>query len=123
MPIARTRTFRSGNSEAIRLPKDLAFGEDTDLVVVRSGDVMTIYPAATSIAAMIMRLRSLPVPPTIEQRDREELPERPKLKSGGSAWTRCLLRFPQSPSTMLPPMLIVPSSQVLVIRDENCSTV
>ncbi len=57
MPIARTRTFRSGNSEAIRLPKDLAFGEDTDLVVVRSGDVMTIYPAATSIAAMIKRLR------------------------------------------------------------------
>lgn len=79
MPIARTRTFRSGNSEAIRLPKDVAFGEDKDLVVVRSGDVMTIYPAATSIAAMIERLRSLPAPPTIEQRDEEELPERKRL--------------------------------------------
>jgi antitoxin VapB len=79
MPIARTRTFKSGNSEAIRLPKDVAFGEDTELVVVRSGDVMTIYPAATSIPTMIKRLRSLPTPPTVEQRDREDLPERPRL--------------------------------------------
>ncbi|OFX01634.1 MAG: VapB family protein [Alphaproteobacteria bacterium RIFCSPHIGHO2_12_FULL_66_14] len=76
MTVTRTRTFRSGNSEAIRLPKDIAFGEDVDLVIVRSGDVMTIYPAATSIPAMIKRLRTLPAPPGIEQRDREKLPER-----------------------------------------------
>ncbi len=72
----RTRTFRSGNSEAIRLPKDIAFGEDVELVIVRSGDVMTIYPAATSIPAMIKRLRALPAPPGNEPRDRAELPER-----------------------------------------------
>jgi len=76
MTIARTRTFRSGNSEAIRLPKDLAYGEGVELVVVRSGDVMTIYPAASSIPAMLKRLRSLPTPPGIERRDREEIPER-----------------------------------------------
>ena len=76
MTVARTRTFRSGNSEALRLPKDVAFGDDVELVVIRSGDVMTIYPAATSIPAMIARLRSLPAPPTIERRDQEELPER-----------------------------------------------
>lgn len=76
MTIARTRTFRSGNSEAIRLPKDVAFGDDRELVIVRSGNVMTIYPAATSIPAMIQRLRSLPAPPSVEQRDDEELPER-----------------------------------------------
>lgn len=79
MTIARTRTFRSGNSEAIRLPKDVAFGEDQELVIVRSGDVMTIYPAATTIPAMINRLRALPAPPTIERRDDEELPERQDL--------------------------------------------
>jgi antitoxin VapB len=79
MPVVRTRTFRSGNSEALRLPKDVAFGEDVELVIVRSGDVMTIYPAATSIPAMIERLRSLPAPPTVEQRDVEELPERTRL--------------------------------------------
>jgi antitoxin VapB len=32
-----------------------------------------------SVAAMIKRLRSLPTPPTIEQRDTEELPERKRL--------------------------------------------
>lgn len=74
--IARTRTFRSGNSEAIRLPKDVAFGEDVELVIVRSGDVLTIYPATSSISAMIERLKSLPTPPRIEGRDDEELPER-----------------------------------------------
>jgi antitoxin VapB len=79
MPIARTRTFRSGNSEALRLPKDVAFGEDVELVIVRSGEVMTIYPAATSIPSMIKRLRALPAPPTIERRDEEELPERDRL--------------------------------------------
>lgn len=78
MPIARTRTFRIGNSEALRLPCDVAFGEGVDLVIVRSGNVMTIYPAATSIPMMIERLRSLPALQTIERRE-EELPERPQL--------------------------------------------
>jgi antitoxin VapB len=75
MTIAKTRTFRSGNSEAIRLPKDVAFGEGVELLVVRSGDVVTLYPAATSIPEMIARLEVLPCPPSIEQRDDEELPE------------------------------------------------
>ena len=79
MTVVRTRTFRSGNSEAIRLPRDVAFGEDVELVIVRSGDVMTIYPAATSIPEMIARLRSLPAPPNIETRDDEEIPERSGL--------------------------------------------
>jgi antitoxin VapB len=79
MTVAKTRTFRSGNSEAIRLPKDVAFGKDLELIVVRSGDVLTLYPAATSIPEMIARLEVLPVPPSIEERDDEELPERAGL--------------------------------------------
>jgi antitoxin VapB len=79
MPFARGRTFRSGNSQAIRLPKDVAFGDEVELVIVRSGDVMTIYPATTSIPDMIARLQTLPAPPTIEQRDTEDLPERDGL--------------------------------------------
>lgn len=66
----RARTFRSGDSEAIRLPKDVAFGEDVELVIIRSGNVMTIYPASMAIPAMIERLQALPSPPTIEQRDK-----------------------------------------------------
>jgi antitoxin VapB len=79
MAVVRSRTFRSGNSEAVRLPRDVAFGEDVDLVIVRSGDVMTIYPAATSVPEMLARLRALPAPPNIETRDDEEIPERPRL--------------------------------------------
>lgn len=76
MTIARSRTFRSGNSEAVRLPKDVAFGEDVELVIVRSGDVMTIYPAATTIPEMVAILRELPTPEYVERRDEEELPDR-----------------------------------------------
>ena len=75
MTFAKTRTFRSGNSEAVRLPKYAAFGEGVELVVVRSGDVVTLYPAATSVPEMIARLDALPRPTSIEERDDEELPE------------------------------------------------
>ncbi|HLH48699.1 MAG TPA: AbrB family transcriptional regulator [Roseiarcus sp.] len=79
MTIARTRTFRSGNSEALRLPREVAYGEDVELVIARSGDVITIYPARLTVPAMIDRLRSLPAPSSIERRDVDELPDRPGL--------------------------------------------
>lgn len=79
MSIARSRTFRSGNSEALRLPRDVAFGEDIELVIVRSGDVLTVYPAAMSVHEMAARLRELPAPPYAEAREVDELPEPPGL--------------------------------------------
>jgi len=79
MSIANSRTFRSGNSEAVRLPKDVAFGRDVELTVVRSGDVLTIYPRHAPIGDLIKRLATLPRPRDIEARDEEELPERPGL--------------------------------------------
>jgi len=79
MPVTRSKTFRSGNSEALRLPRDVAYGEGVELVIVRSGDVMTIYPATMSIPLMIERLQELPAPSAIEQRDVKELPERDGL--------------------------------------------
>ena len=79
MTVSRTRTFRSGNSEAVRLPKDVAYGEGVDLVIVRSGDVVTMYPAKMSVPEMIAKLIELPGPGEIEQRDVEEIPERDGL--------------------------------------------
>jgi antitoxin VapB len=79
MTIARTRTFRSGNSEAVRLPREVAYGEDVELVIARAGDVITIYPARLTIPAMIDRLRSLPAPPSVERRDIDEIPDRAGL--------------------------------------------
>ena len=79
MTIARSRTFRSGNSQAVRLPKDVAFDNDVELVIVRSGDVLTLYPASTSVPDMIAQLRALPTPPGVEPRDDDPLPERAGL--------------------------------------------
>ena len=79
MAVARSRTFRSGNSEALRLPKDVAFGDDVELVLVRSGAVMTIYPAGTTVQAMLERLAGLPAATAIEPRGVEALPEREGL--------------------------------------------
>ena len=76
MTVAKVRTFKSGNSEAVRLPKDIAFGEDVELIAVRSGDVLTLYPASMSVAEMVKRLAALPAPPAIEKREDLEFPER-----------------------------------------------
>lgn len=79
MAVVTTRTFKSGNSEAVRLPRDVAFGPDVELTLVRSGDVLTIYPARTSVSDLLGRLAALPRPASVEVRDEESLPERPGL--------------------------------------------
>lgn len=76
MPIEKTRTFRSGGDEAVHLPNSIAFGENVELNVVRSGDVVTLYRSAMSIPEMIARLNTVTAPPVVEKRDDEELPER-----------------------------------------------
>jgi antitoxin VapB len=79
MAIAKSRTFRSGNSEAVRLPKDVAFGPDVELTLIRSGDVLTIYPSRPGAADLVRHLAAMPRPSDIETRDEEPLPERPGL--------------------------------------------
>lgn len=79
MSRTESRTFRSGNSEAVRLPKDVAFGRDVELTIIRSGDVLTMFPKQPPISALIRRLAELPCPGEIETRDEEDLPERPGL--------------------------------------------
>ena len=74
-----SKTFKSGNSEAVRLPRDMAFGADVELTLVRSGDVLTIYPARSSPASLVDRLAALPRPASVETRDEEPLDERPGL--------------------------------------------
>lgn len=77
MGVFTTKTFRSGNSEAIRLPKEIAFGEGVELVIERIGDMLRIYPKPRStIAEMIARLEALPRPEVPETREPIELPER-----------------------------------------------
>ena len=43
--MARTRAFRSGNSQAVRIPKLLRFPrEDQELEITREGDALVIRP-------------------------------------------------------------------------------
>lgn len=79
MTTSTSRIFRSGNSEAVRLPKDVAFGCEMEVTIVRSGDVLTIYPAKPPVAELVRRLAEMPRPSEVETRDVEPLPERPGL--------------------------------------------
>lgn len=75
-----SKVFRSGNSEAVRLPKEVAYGADIDVTVSRTGDVITIMPKRRlSVAELIERLRSLPKPDYVEEREPFEAPDRPGL--------------------------------------------
>lgn len=79
MTTVTSKTFRSGNSQAVRLPKEVAFPDGTELTIERSGDVVTLRPKRISIAEMFRRLDELPGPGSVEVRDTEEIPERPGL--------------------------------------------
>lgn len=79
MTVTSSRTFWSGDSEAVRLPRDAAFGADVEVTIVRSGDVLTIFPKRPSAREMVDRLRRLPGPDRIQPRDEDVVPERPGL--------------------------------------------
>ena len=79
MTVSASRTFRSGNSEAVRLPRDVAYGQEMEVTIVRSGDVLTIYPTRPSIGETVRRLAALPRPDRVEVRDEDPLPEREGL--------------------------------------------
>ena len=74
----RTRVFKSGNSQAVRIPAELAYADFTlELSIARVGEVITIFPARPSLRDTVARLRAMPKPTTIEVREPIEMPERP----------------------------------------------
>lgn len=79
MTTVTSKTFRSGNSQAVRLPREIAYDDGVELTIVRTGDVITMTPKRPSIAEMLAKLEALPGPTSIEVRDTEEIPERPGL--------------------------------------------
>ncbi len=75
MPI--TRAFKSGNSQAVRIPAELAYTDlSQDLSISRVGDVITIFPARGSLREAVAILRNLPKPTEREVREAIDLPER-----------------------------------------------
>lgn len=75
MQTIRTKPFRSGNSQAVRLPKGFDFEDGVELELTREGNVVTIRPVKLTPAELIEALNRLPRPTEIEVRDTEEIPE------------------------------------------------
>jgi antitoxin VapB len=77
--IVSGKTFKSGNSEAVRLPKDMGFGINVEVTIERRGNELVIRPKMKSMAEVIAELDALPRPDTVEVRDPDIFPERPGL--------------------------------------------
>jgi antitoxin VapB len=76
-PMARTRAFKSGNSQAVRIPAELAFSDtQVDLEITRVGDVITIYPARLGLRDAVEALRRMPKPSVVEEREPIDVPLR-----------------------------------------------
>jgi antitoxin VapB len=79
-----TRTFKSGNSEAIRLPKGLGFGIGTEVRIEREGDRLVVTPVHDPEAAraanrkLVEDLRAIRGGVNLPRQEREpfEFPER-----------------------------------------------
>ena len=73
----KTRAFKSGNSQAVRIPAEIAYADtEAELEVVRYGDLIMIRPAKQNLAALVDDLNNMPKPDTIELIERTEVPER-----------------------------------------------
>lgn len=79
MTIVDSKIFQSGNSQAVRLPREVAYADTVEVTIERSGDVLTIRPKRMSLAEMFRQLDTAPGPGSVEVRETEEIPERPGL--------------------------------------------
>lgn len=80
-----TKTFKSGNSVAVRLPKGFAIAADVEVELEKSGDTVTIRALRDPVEEkarflkMLDELKALPKPPNIQKREPIEFPDRPGL--------------------------------------------
>lgn len=75
--IALTRAFKSGNSQAVRIPAELAYDDtNIELSIDRYGDVIVIALVRQNLNEMVEALRAMPKPSQIERYQPMELPER-----------------------------------------------
>lgn len=79
--IVRSRTFKSGNSVAVRLPKEFGLGPDVEVELVQHGDLVTVRPKRRlTNQQLVARLREMGPPPDgVQEREPFEWPDRPGL--------------------------------------------
>jgi antitoxin VapB len=72
-----SKTFKSGNSEALRLPKEVAFGSDVEVTIRKVGETLTVTPKRKkTVAGLIAALERLPKPDKPWKRERIIFPKR-----------------------------------------------
>jgi antitoxin VapB len=71
----RTRAFKSGDSQVVRISAELAYDDmDIDLEITRLGEVITIFPARKSLVDVVAALRRMPKPSAVEKREPIDVP-------------------------------------------------
>lgn len=76
----RTRVFRNGNSQAVRIPADLAYeNTDIDMEIERIGDELRIRPARRSLAGVLDRFARFSPDFMAQGRGEQEQAERDSL--------------------------------------------
>ena len=75
----RTKTFKSGNSTAVRLPKELEIEPGVEVEIERNGREFKIRRKRMTNKELVEALRKLPKPSYVEEREPIEFPERPGL--------------------------------------------
>ena len=85
MNMPQTRTFKSGNSEAVRLPQGIGFGVGVAVNVERDGDRVVITPARDpseekrKLKELVATLKAIGRAGEVEERAPIEFPDRPGL--------------------------------------------
>ena len=75
-----TRVFKNGNSQAVRIPADLAYERmDIDLEIERIGDEIRIRPARRSLAGVLRKFATFSSDVFAEGRGEHEQAERDAL--------------------------------------------
>lgn len=72
-----TRAFKNGNSQAVRIPADLAYERtDIDLEIERHGDEIRIRPARRSLAGVLSKFAAFSPDFMSEGREDQEQADR-----------------------------------------------
>ncbi|HXC56080.1 MAG TPA: AbrB/MazE/SpoVT family DNA-binding domain-containing protein [Rhizomicrobium sp.] len=70
----KTRIFKSGNSQAVRIPAGIAFADDNaEVEITRSGNRIIIEPPRGSLREAVAILRSMPKPQTVQLIERTRM--------------------------------------------------
>jgi antitoxin VapB len=75
-----TKVFRNGNSQAVRIPAELAYERtDQDLEIERIGDELRIRPARQSLSGVLKKFSAFGADVFAEGRGEQEQSEREDL--------------------------------------------